>query len=333
MDYISSKNNTERKKDTMTTFMNRFGNNEQSLIFKQYYKKPSSIFHKKKLTFDIYDPNYFNEESPKFSFENDKNINNYRSYMKNKSIAIDRCSLNYIEYMKKVFQNKNTKYTHKTNNNLNYNYYNNLDSNNDINNNNKDISNNNDNIDINNNNDYNNNNNNNNINNNNNNNNDYNNNNNNNINNNNNNNNNNTDLNKYIIKNSKSYSHLEIPFNRNSNSILSDKVPEITNPELFFQKVNPEYLRYREEQRKYLNYNFEKIKNNKLKKKQEINVNPYNNTSSKDFLGNTNLINNTILNPTNYVYDQFYKYKLYRKNNSINNNNPLQQAGNNFIQN
>ena len=47
MDYISSKNNTERKKDTMTTFMNRFGNNEQSLIFKQYYKKPSSIFHKK----------------------------------------------------------------------------------------------------------------------------------------------------------------------------------------------------------------------------------------------------------------------------------------------
>ena len=152
MDYISSKNNTERKKDTMTTFMNRFGNNEQSLIFKQYYKKPSSIFHKKKLTFDIYDPNYFNEESPKFSFENDKNINNYRSYMKNKSIAIDRCSLNYIEYMKKVFQNKNTKYTHKTNNNLNYNYYNNLDSNNDINNNNKDISNNNDNIDINNNN-------------------------------------------------------------------------------------------------------------------------------------------------------------------------------------
>jgi hypothetical protein len=278
MDNISSKNKTERQKDIMTTFMNKFGNNPQSLIFKQYYKKPSPIFHKKKTFFDIYYPTYFNEESPKFSFENDKNLNNYKSYIENKSIAIDRYSQNYIEYMKKVFQNKSINSTRNSNyNNIFNNFNNNY-------NNNKDI-------------------------------------------------NNNTDLKKCTIKNSKSYSHLEIPYSHNKNLIKLDKGHEITNPDLFFQKENPEYLRYREEQRKYLNYNLEKIQKNKLKKKQEINVNPYNIISSKDFLGKTNLINNTILNPTNYIYNQFYKNNLSINNNNINTNNTLLQAGNNFIQN
>ena len=277
MDNISSKNKTERQKDIMTTFMNKFGNNPQSLIFKQYYKKPSSIFHKKKLSFDIYDPTYFNEESPTFSFENDKNLNNYKSYIKNKNITIDRYSQNYIDYMKKVFQNKNINSIHNTNNNINNNINNNY-------NNNKNI-------------------------------------------------NNNTDLKKCTIQNSKSFSHLEIPYTQNKNLIIRDKGHEITNPNFFFQKENPEYIRFKEEQRKYLNYNLEKIQKNKLKKKQEINVNPYNIISSKDFLGKTNLINNTILNPTNYIYNQFYKNKLNIKNNNINTNNTLQQAGNNFIQN
>ncbi len=278
MDNISSKNKTERQKDIMTTFMNKFGNNPQSLIFKQYYKKPSPIFHKKKTFFDIYYPTYFNEESPKFSFENDKNLNNYKSYIENKSIAIDRYSQNYIEYMKKVFQNKSINSTRNSNyNNIFNNFNNNYKNNKDINN--------------------------------------------------------NTDLKKYTIKNSKSYSHLEIPYSHNKNLIKLDKGHEITNPDLFFQKENPEYLRYREEQRKYLNYNLEKIQKNTLKKKQEINVNPYNNISSQDFLGKTNLIHNTILNPTDYIYNQFYKNNLSINNNNINTNNNLQQAGNNFIQN
>ena len=93
---------------------------------------------------------------------------------------------------------------------------------------------------------------------------------------------------------------------------------EITNPDLYYKQSNQDYLRYREQERKYLNSNYElMIKNGNYKKK--LDVNPYNKNSSTTSLGESKLIHNTILNPIpNYSYNKYFDedYNRHGKNRS-----------------
>ena len=96
------------------------------------------------------------------------------------------------------------------------------------------------------------------------------------------------------------------------------RLNEITNPELYYKQSNKDYIRYREQERKYLNSNYElMIKNGNYKKK--LDVNPYNKNSSSTSLGESQLIHNTILNPLpNYSYNKYFneEYKKHGKKRS-----------------
>ena len=87
--------------------------------------------------------------------------------------------------------------------------------------------------------------------------------------------------------------------------LRSNRLNEITNPNMYYKIGSQDYLKYKEQQKKYLNSNLETMLNNK-RKKQEINVNPYNVVSSYSNLGKSTLQNNTILNPLpNYNYNKY----------------------------
>ena len=96
------------------------------------------------------------------------------------------------------------------------------------------------------------------------------------------------------------------------------RLNEITNPELYYKQSNKDYIRYREQERKYLNSNYElMIKNGNCKKK--LDVNPYNKNSSSTSLGESQLIHNTSLNPLpNYSYNKYFdeEYKKHGKKRS-----------------
>ena len=273
MDNISSNNYDKGKTESNISFIDKLGNNEQSIKIKQFYHHPNFIFHKKKPNYENYTSNTFNEESPTFSFENDKNVKSYKSYILNKSKEIDKYSQNYIYYMRNLFNGKNLKYTLTQNKSIN----NNLNDNN----------------------------------------------------------NNNNYSGKTSLSISKSYSNIN-KINENV-FIMKGRTNEITNPDLYFKQENPEYLKYKEEQKKYLNYNFQKILNNNLFKKREVNVNPFNKGSSRDILGTSFLKYNPIIDPTpQFGYNKYFEreldknIKINNRNNS-NNINILQKAGNNFI--
>ena len=98
---------------------------------------------------------------------------------------------------------------------------------------------------------------------------------------------------------------------------------EITNPDLYFKKANGDFYKYRAESKKYLDYNQKILENqNKYNKTDNINVNPFNNSSSSASLGRSNLVYNTILNPIpNFSYNKYFEKEIFGMNNVNNNNN------------
>ena len=85
----------------------------------------------------------------------------------------------------------------------------------------------------------------------------------------------------------------------------SSRLNEVTNPNKYYNIGSREYLKYKEQQRNYLNSNFEMMLN--YKKNKDIIVNPYNKSSSLSELGDSKLQHNTILNPLpNYTYNKYF---------------------------
>ena len=79
------------------------------------------------------------------------------------------------------------------------------------------------------------------------------------------------------------------------------RLNEITNPDMYYKQSNMDYIKYREQQRNYLNSNYDLMVNNGNYKKK-LDVNPYNVNSSSTSLGESRLVHNTILNPLpNYL--------------------------------
>jgi hypothetical protein len=120
----------------------------------------------------------------------------------------------------------------------------------------------------------------------------------------------------------------------------SGKSGEITNPDYFYQRNNKDYFKYRMEQKKYLDYNYEIIKNKLNKKKREPDINPYNPIINQVFEnGKTDLLHNPILNPTNnYSYNKYLEKEVngrYKQNiNGMSHNfSTLQLAGSQLLNN
>ena len=277
-----------------------------------------NIFHKKKRDYNIFNINPEVEEIPTFTFENDRNIKSYKGRINNKYNLIEQYSKNYLEYMKKfeykrktpfsspylVFQEKtqgeNNNNTIIQNNNIN------LDNKNltiDANSYSNPIKENNlsqnsyDGV-------------------------------------------NNDMQNEPIInkenKMKNSYSRNNILSNSANNFDISSRSGEITNPNYFFQKNNEDYYKYKLEQKKYLDYNYEIIKNRMNKRnKREPDINPYNPINEKVFeRGKSDLLHNPILNPiNNYSYNKYLEKEVNLSNryNNKYNYSALQQAGNQLL--
>lgn len=152
------------------------------------------------------------------------------------------------------------------------------------------------------------------------------------------------------------YSHSNIKENKplstsmSAQMIFDNRKSEITNPELFYKRNNNDYYKYRAEQKKYLDYNYQMMINkSKSHHKQEPNINPYN-PKREDFEHyKSDLAHNPILNPVNYYSYNKYLEKEIKENNNryydnknniniydINRNNnrglsPFQQAGNQLL--
>ena len=94
-----------------------------------------------------------------------------------------------------------------------------------------------------------------------------------------------------------------------SNEIYSIGNNEITNPSSYYKKYDEDYYRYRLEQKKYLDYNYNCMINNEYQKnKKEPNVNPYNPKNNIYWLNKTNLSHNPIVNPINhYGYNKYLR--------------------------
>ena len=271
------------------------------------------------------------EELPAFSFENDRNIKNYKNLFNNKSAFVEKNAQNYLRYIKRFIKPKekntfNTPYIYyqEKNNNTNYNSnYNELLSNqknmepptcDDLiggNENKKNIS---------------------------------------------------LDINKYMngfkmnenrkINLKKNYFnniskkidfYNEIIDDENereekqkklllpslsANEIFSIGNNEISDPSSYYKKYDEEYYRYRLEQKKYLDYNYKNMMNVEYQKhKKEPNINPYN--PKYNYIGEnkSNLAHNPIINPINH-----YGYNKYlRKDLGIRDNDKLKNLLNNYL--
>lgn len=282
----------------------------------------SYIFHKNKKDYYEFNPKPDVEEIPTFSFENDRNINTYKGNIFNKQAIIEQNSNNYINYMKQFEKRKAplrtpyAVYQEITKKNLINNNYNKISLNKNITNNNTNINtNNNDNINSKNINDI-----------------------------------NNTNINgskksEWNEKYSNNYLHNNSINNikplYNSISVKSllfdNRKNEITNPDSFYKRNNNDYYKYRAEQKKYLDYNYQILKNkNKLHDKKEPDINPYN-PKKEDFEHyKSDLPHNPILNPINYYsYNKYLEKEIKENNNNYQNiiNNkrnytPFQKAAN-----
>ena len=254
-----------------------------------------------KIYFNEFNPNPDVEEIPTFTFENDRNLENYKDRICDKEALIEMNAKNYLNYMKK-FERKKTPisspysvYLKMKQNNLNNDMrdkdenHMNKSINNNINNN---INNS---IDI--------------------------------------------DIRKKNnitnnIINSKYFNNQENPINLKplSNSLsmksinFENRKSEITNPELYYQKNNDDYYKYRAELKQYLDYNYQILmKKNRLHKKQEVNINPYNPIDADFEHYKSDLRHNPILNPINNYSFNKYLEKEIRGTNKI---NTFQRAGN-----
>ena len=279
--------------------MNRYNSisNKKNTRNNYSFNKPNnnlSFFQKQKKDYYEFNPNPDVEEIPTFTFENDRNLNNYKDNIYNKEAMIEQNSKNYMSYMKKFERRKTpirTPYAvfqDITKGNLNnYNKINNnINASNIIVN--KSIDN---------------------------------------TNNNNNNSESNVNYsNNYIYGNNINNLKEMKPLSTSMSAkaiIYDNRKSEITNPDLFYKRNNNDYLKYRAEQKKYLDYNYKILMNkNKLHNKEEPNINPYNPNYDDFEHYKSDLPHNPILNPINY-----YSYNKYLQK-EINDNNKRYQNNN-----
>jgi hypothetical protein len=255
---------------------------------------PTSVYSKIKKDYYEFNPKPDVEEIPTFTYENDRNLNTYKGNVATKQAYIDNNSKNYIYYMKR-FEKRKTPlispyavYQEITKNKLN-NYNNNNTINNNTNINNTIDSPNTININKSTNNpitnlksDW------------------------------------NENYSKNYLHNNKIKEMKPLYTSVSAKEIVLDnRKSEITNPELFYKRNNKDYIKYRAEQKQYLDYNYQILMNkSKLHKKEEPNINPYN-PKNEDFEHyKSDLAHNPILNPINY-----YSYNKYLEKEIKNNGN------------
>ena len=287
-----------------------------------------NIFHKKKKDYNTFTINPEVEEIPTFTFENDRNLKSYKGRINNKYSLIEQYSKNYLEYMKKFENRRKTPFSSpflvyqektKGNNNIFNSYDNSLQENPnktiDVNSYSNKIRENNFKNYYNNQNQ-------------------------------NNNSNDELDLNHNFEMQNNEIRNINSPKFENSLN-FSTRSGEITNPNYFFQRNNEDYYKYRLEQKKYLDYNYQIIKNRLNKRnKREIDINPYNPINERPFeTGKSDLVHNPILNPiNNYSYNKYLEKEVnfgnkcrkgdYSNTNILSNRNnfsTLQNAGNQLL--
>ena len=113
-------------------------------------------------------------------------------------------------------------------------------------------------------------------------------------------------INRYNKKLNSSNSENNI--NESRYKYFVERTREITNPELYYKKINGDFYKYRAENKKYLDYNYNIMGSRNLKK---INVNPFNKESSIGLLGRSTLMHNTILNPVpNFSYNKYFEKEI-----------------------
>ena len=244
------------------------------------------------------------EEIPTFTFENDRNLDNYKDRIYDKEALIEMNAKNYLNYMKK-FERKKTPISSpysvylkiKQNNNvpnINNFRHDNKDANM-----NKQINDNDDDIDI----------------------------------------RKNYQRNN-IILNNKYFQNKENPINlkplSNSSSMrtinFENRKSEITNPELYYKRNNEDYNKYRAELKEYLNYNYQVLMDRKrFNKKQEVNINPYNPIDADFEHYKSDLAHNPILNPVNNYSFNKYLEKEIKGIKKDNISSTFQKAGNLLI--
>ena len=113
---------------------------------------------------------------------------------------------------------------------------------------------------------------------------------------------------------------------------FENRKSEITNPELFYKRNNEDYNKYRAELKEYLNYNYQIMQNkNRLNKKQEVNINPYNPIDADFEHYKSDLAHNPILNPVNnYSFNKYLEKEIKGINkNSV--SSTFQRTGNLLI--
>jgi hypothetical protein len=113
---------------------------------------------------------------------------------------------------------------------------------------------------------------------------------------------------------------------------FENRKSEITNPELFYKRNNEDYNKYRAELKEYLNYNYQIMQNkNRLNKKQEVNINPYNPIDADFEHYKSDLAHNPILNPVNnYSFNKYLEKEIKGINkNSV--SSTFQRTGNILI--
>ena len=249
-------------------------------------------FHKRKNDYNNFNPSPNIEEIPTFSYENDLNLNSYKEHINKKNKYIEKNYSNYLNYIKKFDNNdrktplispyslyiKKIKDVKKYSDNTSLTSRDreiNLERN--RNNYNNNINNNNSMINI----------------------------------------NNNENNNSYLINNN---SCKDIYNQRNDNEKFIKNIPiskslkninyfgrknEISNPELFYKRSDENYYRYREEQRKFGDYNYNIVlkKNKSRFIRKEPDINPFNPKIDSYKIGKSSLPHNTILKP-----EDFYGY-------------------------
>jgi len=267
-----------------------------------------------KNSFDYFEPNPDIEEIPTFTFENDRNLDNYKERIYDKEALIEMNAKNYLSYIQKYERKKaNLSSPYSVYQKIKQNNYKNYNVNNEENYENKYINN----INI----------------------------------------KNTEEKNKINNMINDRYFKLNEPSSLNIKKPLPNSLStktinyenrrsEITNPELYYKRNNEDYYKYRTEMKQYLDYNYKILSNkDRLNKKQEVNINPYNPLDADFEHYKSDLPHNPILNPVNnysfnkYLEKEIKDIKMYENNpdsnyNNINKKNTpstFQQVGNYLI--
>ena len=267
-----------------------------------------------KNSFDYFEPNPDIEEIPTFTFENDRNLDNYKERIYDKEALIEMNAKNYLSYIQRYERKKaNLSSPYSVYQKIKQNNYKNYNVNNEENYENKYINN----INI----------------------------------------KNTEEKNKINNMINDRYFKLNEPSSLNIKKPLPNSLStktinyenrrsEITNPELYYKRNNEDYYKYRTEMKQYLDYNYKILSNkDRLNKKQEVNINPYNPLDADFEHYKSDLPHNPILNPVNnysfnkYLEKEIKDIKKYENNpdsnyNNINKKNTpstFQQVGNYLI--